>query len=117
LHHKDLNFYSILDLVKLKPGDYSNGGFLLANRWLDIFNDYTNENFNIKDLNDAIENNEGELWDIIEDRFNFFSASTSKLDSDDFGGTKLAAYYTIFEVNMSSGSGLRKKKKLRKILK
>ena len=94
-------FFSILDLIKNKN---NTDGYIPTSRWLKIFNEFTHENFKEKDIKEALDTNEGALQEYINDNFAFYTATTEKLKSDDFGGTKLTAYFTEFQVNVSSSS-------------
>ncbi len=54
-----------------------------------------------KDVIEAKTEYSGELYEYIETHFLFNIANSVMLNSNDFGGTKVYAYYTVFNLHRS----------------
>ena len=74
-------------------------GLIPANRWLNYINKFSGESFTSTDIEKGLYDQTGELYDYIQDNFRIQYAESVPLKSTDFGGTKLQAYYTVFELN------------------
>ena len=99
---KGAQFTSILDLIK---DDNSNGhGAIPLSRWLAYVNEYDKKYiksgaiFTKKDVIEAKTRYSGELYEYIDYHFRFNLAQSVPLKSNDFGGTKVNAYYTMFNL-------------------
>ena len=95
---KDVQFESLFDLIKGYKQDNDQEGLLLANRWLNYINKFSGKSFTSTDIEKGFYDREGKLYDYIEDNFKIQYAVSVPLKSTDFGGTKLQAYYTLFEL-------------------
>ena len=95
---KDVQFLSLFDLIKGYKQDSDQEGLLLANRWLNYINKFSGKSFTSTDIEKGFYDREGKLYDYIEDNFKIQYAVSVPLKSTDFGGTKLQAYYTLFEL-------------------
>ena len=104
---KDAQFTSILDLIK--DGNSSgHEGTIPLSRWLKYVNEYDEKYiksdaiFTKKDVIEAKTKYSGELYEYIDYHFRFNLAQSVTLKSNDFGGTKVNAYYTMFNLHNSN---------------